>query len=108
MIMAEERTHTARVHAWYVDSEGDETHVTRRDDGKWYLNPLPRDKEAVYVSMEEAVDAFVLAAQERRPHRTVSGLPDGKRWDEALAAALEEAGLGPEKDEAEDAPQGEG
>lgn len=83
-------SHTARVHAWYVSSEGKETHVTRRDDGKWYINTTDAQDPAEYLAMDAIVDIFTLAHEEQRPHGTIPGLPDGERWDEAVAPLFDE------------------
>lgn len=80
--------HTARVHAWYVSSDGVETHVTRRDDGKWYLNTTTPGEKAQYLSLEEAVDVFLLAHSEGRPHGWTPGLRDGQDFDAAVGPHL--------------------
>jgi len=82
---------TTRVYAWYVSSEGEETHITRRgEDGKWYLMGVDRESEAQFVSLETAADIFALAIQEQRPHGTVEHVPGRERWLEAVAKATGE------------------
>lgn len=86
--MAEQKSHTARVHAWFKDEEGREVHVTRRDDGKFYLNTNGAPDPIAYMSMADAVAALEKAHDEGREIGWMSGLPEGQAFDAEVGAIL--------------------
>lgn len=83
--MAEEVSHTARVHGWFSDEEGREVHVTRRDDGKWYLNTNGAEDPISYVSMAEAIEALEEAYTAGRSAGFIAGGEGGEPFDEQVA-----------------------
>lgn len=80
--------HTARIHAWFVNEDGRETIVTRRDDGRFYLNTYGAEDPIRYVSTQEAAEAIAEAKEAGREHGWRKGVEGGQTFDSLVAPTL--------------------